>query len=556
MEEALRPWLERCEHRPTATQILDLKICDPAMGSGAFLVESCRYLAELLELAWNREGLPDALKPGGHAHGEEPLIYARRLIAQSCLYGVDKNPFAVNLARLSLWLVSLSKGAPFTFVDHALKCGDSLVGMERSAIEAALKGASLQRELQIEYLDQVRQQEARSFALFHADSRSDADDAQKRQALDELNASTAYLRTVGDLLVAAFFNAKKPKDREELKQLYLAATLQHSSAAELEEELAEPLERLRQGEKGIQPLHWQLAFPDVFGRPESGFDLFVGNPPFAGNKTITQGYPDGIVEWFKQLHAESGGQCDLVAHFFRRGFNLLRPGGSLGLIATNTIAQGDTRSSGLRWICMNDGVIYAACKRQKWPGVAVVVVSIVHIVRGDYAGKILLDGRPVKRISAFLLANDNHLDPKRLAANSGKSFQGSMVYGMGFTFEDSLQADEDTPGAPSPIGSMERLIAENPKNAEVIVPYIGGEEVNNSPTHAHHRYVINFGERGEEECRSEWPDLMAIVERKVKPSRLAQNREIRSRYWWRFGETCPALYAAIAPCPRVLVTNN
>ena len=486
VEEALRPWLERCEHRPTATQILDLKICDPAMGSGAFLVESCRYLAELLELAWNREGLPDALKPGGSAHGEEPLIYARRLIAQSCLYGVDKNPFAVNLARLSLWLVSLSKGAPFTFVDHALKCGDSLVGMERSAIEAALKGASLQRELQIEYLDQVRQQEARSFALFHADSRSDADDAQKRQALDDLNASTAYLRTVGDLLVAAFFNGKKPKDREELKQLYLAATLQHSSAAELEEELAEPLERLRQGEKGIQPLHWQLAFPDVFGRPESGFDLFVGNPPFAGNKTITQGYPDGIVEWFKQLHAESGGQCDLVAHFFRRGFNLLRPGGSLGLIATNTIAQGDTRSSGLRWICMNDGVIYAACKRQKWPGVAVVVVSIVHIVRGDYAGKILLDGRPVKRISAFLLANDNHLDPKRLAANSGKSFQGSMVYGMGFTFEDSLQADEDTPGAPSPIGSMERLIAENPKNAEVIVPYIGGEEVNNSPTHAHH----------------------------------------------------------------------
>jgi type II restriction/modification system DNA methylase subunit YeeA len=132
VEEALRPWLERCEHRPTAAQILDLKICDPAMGSGAFLVESCRFLAELLELAWTREGLPDALKPGGHAHGEEPLIYARRLIAQSCLYGVDKNPFAVNLARLSLWLVSLSKDAPFTFVDHALKCGDSLVGMGRA----------------------------------------------------------------------------------------------------------------------------------------------------------------------------------------------------------------------------------------------------------------------------------------------------------------------------------------------------------------------------------------------------------------------------------------
>jgi hypothetical protein len=138
VEEALRPWLERCNHQPTAAQILDLKIRDPTMGSGAFLVESCRFLTELLELAWSREGLPEALQPDGRAHGEEPLLYARWLIAQGSLYGVDKNPFAVNLARLSLWLVSLSKDAPFTFVDHALKCGDSLVGMERSEIEKAL----------------------------------------------------------------------------------------------------------------------------------------------------------------------------------------------------------------------------------------------------------------------------------------------------------------------------------------------------------------------------------------------------------------------------------
>lgn len=78
VEEALRPWMECCDHKPTAARILDLKICDPAMGSGAFLVESCRYLAELLEQAWSLEGLPDALKPCGHALGEEPLIYARR----------------------------------------------------------------------------------------------------------------------------------------------------------------------------------------------------------------------------------------------------------------------------------------------------------------------------------------------------------------------------------------------------------------------------------------------------------------------------------------------
>lgn len=562
VEEALRPWRERCDHKPSAARILDLKICDPAMGSGAFLVESCRYLAELLEQAWTREGLPEALKPSGHALGEEPLIYARRLIAQSCLYGVDKNPFAVNLARLSLWLVSLSKDAPFTFVDHALKCGDSLVGMERSEIEAALKGAILQGELQITYLDQVRQQEAKSFTLFHADSRSDMDDAQKRQTLEDLNASTAYLHTVGDLLVAAFFNGKKPKDRKELKKLYLEATLQHSSAQELKAELAGPLERLTEGEKGIRPLHWQLAFPDVFGRAEPGFDVFVGNPPFAGKVTIAKGSPDGILDWFKQLHPESHGNADLVAHFFRRCFALLRPGGALGLIATNTIAQGDTRSTGLRWICLNGGTIFSARKRYKWPGVAAVVVSVVHLLKGAYGGTRLLERRPVEQITAFLFANGGHEAPKQLAANAGKSFQGSVVLGMGFTFDASGPADEETPGIPSPITTMERLIAENPKNAEVIFPYIAGKEVNNSPTHAHHRYVVDFRDRSEEECRRHWPELMGLLEKKVKPQR--QERKPSGEYkqraplpqkWWIHADKRPALYAVIAGFERVLVVG-
>lgn len=582
VEEALRPWRERCSGKPTAVQILDLKICDPAMGSGAFLVESCRYLAELLELAWTREGLPEALKPGGHAHGEDPLLYARRLIAQSCLYGVDKNPFAVNLARLSLWLVSLSKDAPFTFVDHALKCGDSLVGMERSAIEAALKGASLQRELQIAYLDEVWQHERRIFTLFHADSRNDADDTKKRQALKELEASTAYLRAVGDLLVAAFFNGLKQKERKELQQRYLEATLLHSSADELKAELAEPLELLREGEKGIQPLHWQLAFPDVFGRSERGFDVIVGNPPFAGKNTIKKGSHKSILNWYKHLHPESHGNADLVAHFFRRCFHLLRPGGALGLIATNTIAQGDTRSTGLRWICLNGGTIYSARKRYKWPGVAAVVVSVVHIHKGGYDGVKILDRRDVEQITAFLLQRGGHEDPKQLAANSGKSFVGSYVLGMGFTFDDSGMLEEDssldeealhedydddvteneglhpddvTPGVPSPIATMERLIAENPKNAEVIFPYIGGKEVNESPTHAHHRYVINFGERREDECRRQWPDLMAIVERKVKGARGSHS----TAPWWQFERIRGDLYAQIEGRERVLavaLTSN
>jgi len=560
VEEALRPWLERCDHRPTAAQILELKICDPAMGSGAFLVESCRYLAELLERAWSREGLPEALQPGAAAHGEEPLLYARRLVAQSCLYGVDKNPFAVNLARLSLWLVSLSKDAPFTFVDHALKCGDSLVGVERREIEAALRSASRQRELWETELRSLGQQQSRSLELFHTDSRSDEDDDRKRQALHDLEASTAYLRTVGDLLVAAFFNGSNARDRRAKREVYLSATVSCDSAEELEEVMAEPLEALREGEKGIQPLHWDIAFPDVFERERPGFDVFVGNPPFIGGRRIGGIYGDDYKDWLQQISIGGNANSDIVAHFFRRCYSGIRSGGTMGLIATNTIAQGDTRGTGLRWICLNGGDIYSAVKRYKWPGMASVVVSVVHVHKGVLEGDHYLDGRRVERITAFLLANGSHEDPKQLDANLEKSFQGSIVLGMGFTFDDSGEADEERAGIPIPISTIQRFMLGNPSCIEVIYPYIGGEELNTSPTHAHHRFVVDFRDASEEDCRLYWPAIMDLLEKKVKPERTRRKpngefvlRSPLPQKWWQHADKRPALYEAVRGQRQVLM---
>jgi hypothetical protein len=554
VEEALRPWLERCNHQPTAAQILDLKICDPAMGSGAFLVESCRYLAELLELAWSREGLPEALKPDGSAHGEDPLLYARRLIAQGCLYGVDKNPFAVNLARLSLWLVSLSKDAPFTFVDHALKCGDSLVGMERSEIEKALKGASRQREIQMAYLDEVRQQEARSFALFHVDSRSDADDAQKRQALKDLNASTAYLRTVGDLLVAAFFNGKKPKDREELKKLYLEATLQHDTAASLENELAEPLERLREGEKGITPLHWQLAFPDVFGREQPGFDVFVGNPPFLAGFNIWPILGEPFRDFVRDVHPMSDGKAvDLSAHFARRMHNLCREGGTASIVATNTIFQGDTRHAGLHYICKHGGFIYSARKRIKWPGPAAVIVGAIHWLKGEGYVAPMLNGNPAKGINSLLLESSEEANQALLLANKEFSFKGHMILGMGFVFDS-------TPGSSGgSIEEMNQILRDDPNEAFVIRPFMGGQELNSNPLQEPHRYAICFGEMSLEEAES-FPLSLSVVRRLVYPERSLIGgysvAEARKQNWWKYGSYAKALEASKKGLSRFLCLSQ
>ena len=540
--DALRPWLEHHGGKPSPKDILKLRICDPAMGSGAFLVELCRFLAELLVKAWG-QNLPEELKQGGSAYGEEPLIYARRLVAQGCLYGVDKNPFAVNLARLSLWLVTLSKNLPFTFVDHALKEGDSLVGVSMDRIEEATATIQLglfdgpPRSL-LQNLAAARE------AVFSVDSRSDADAERKQAALEEQQQASDTIRQVGDLLVAAFFQGGNAKARANLQEERIRELNKGMSAAEIKTIRTE----LAAGPKGIRPFHWELEFPEVFQNGRGGFDAFVGNPPFAGKNTIADGSAACILDWFKQLHQESHGNADLVAHFFRRCFELLRPGGTLGLIATNTIAQGDTRSTGLRWICTHNGTIYAARRRYRWPGVAAVVVSIVHLCKGAYDGEKRLDGRPVSQITAFLFEKGGDENPKQLKANAGKSFQGSIVLGMGFTFDDSGEADEDTPGVPSPIATMERLITDDPYNAKAISPLLGYAEVSGTPTHSHHRYVINFGDRTEEECRTLWPELVKIVEKKVKGTRGSHS----TAPWWQFERLRGELYSAIAECERVL----
>ena len=124
--------------RPAA-ELLDLKVLDPAMGSGAFLVSACRFLGERLIEAWERDGYPEAVQAalGPDFDRDDADLEARRRVAARCLYGVDRDEAAVELGKLSLWLVTLAKGQPFSFLDHALRCGDSLVGLiSESQIEA------------------------------------------------------------------------------------------------------------------------------------------------------------------------------------------------------------------------------------------------------------------------------------------------------------------------------------------------------------------------------------------------------------------------------------
>jgi hypothetical protein len=548
---ALEPVLARLRgadgRPPRPAQILDLKVLDPAMGSGAFLVEACRYLGDALVEAWHAWGELPAIPPD-----EDEVIHARRLVAKRCLYGVDRNPVAVDLAKVSLWLVTLAKDHPFTFLDHALRHGDSLVGLTRRQIEAFhWEGDAPRFQAGFEAM-RVREHVAKVAELRRTirEAGEGVSDWELRDLWDQALFELSQVRLFGDLVVSAFFEGERPKEREAKRTAYANAVVSGDA-----ERYRGWLEEQRHADPPLAPFHWEIEFPEVFERENPGFDAIVGNPPFAGKNTVAAGNVAGYPDWLQQIHEESHGNADLVAHFYRRAFDLIRKGGAFGLIATNTIAQGDTRATGLRWICKHGGEIYSARKRVKWPGQAAVVVSVLHVAKGPPPGPRCLDEREVERITAFLFHRGGHDDPARLAANAGKSFQGSIVLGMGFTFDDT-----DAKGVATPIAEMRRLVEKDRRNREVIFPYIGGEEVNTSPTHAHHRYVINFGERSEEECRRRWPDLMAIVEAKVKPDRLALppknnwNRDVAKR-WWQFGADRQELRAAIAGLERVLAIN-
>ena len=577
VRRTLEPRVVAMGGAPPSEKLLRLKVCDPAMGSGAFLVAACRFLADKVVAAWTREGVLHEIVAGQ----EDPVMHARRLVAQKCLYGVDKNPFAVNLAKLSLWLETLAKNEPFTFVDHSLKCGDSLVGLSLAQIKrfdwapdpdsgavvepAKARGKARRGGEQLGLFDGViarallQAYTARKRLLELAEVGGDhvTVAADKARLHREAELALERARIIGDVLVGAFFAEEKDKAKlkeAERRREVIERWLGQGSAAELPREVRGWVANIR-GEQ--RPFHWPVEFPEVFWDDREDplaedevnrgawVDAVIGNPPFLGGRNLSQLNGAVYSDWLATQH-RSQATADLSAHFFRRADWLLGAHGTLGLIATNTIAQGDTRVAGLQHLLRNGHTIYNAIPSVKWPGEANVSVVVVHMAKGLMSdatkGCTQLAGQRVAVVNSRLRPTPERADPVVLSANAGRSFQGSIVLGMGFIL---------TPEA------REAMVGANRRNADRIRPYLGGDEVNSSPTHDFDRFVIDFGELDEAEAK-QWPDLYAHLRVHVHPERSKKDAKKYPRMvheWWKFWNSRPALYAAIAPLKRCLVTG-
>jgi len=319
--------------------------------------------------------------------------------------------------------------------------------------------------------------------------------------------------------------------------------------------------------KGRNPFHWALEFPEVFvggdrsqksgvrsqngttdspflaregGRGvRSGFDALIGNPPFQGGKKITGAlgtdYRDYLVEYLADSKA---GSADLCAYFFLRANDLTMAGGQAGLLATNTIGQGDTREVGLEQLLDKGWTILRAVPSRKWPGTAALEIAHIWLKRGEWHNSYVLDDVSVGGITPFLTKpGEVEGTPYTLISNEGKSFVGSVVLGKGFV----LTPEE-----------AQILIAKDPRNQEVLYPYLNGEDLNQRADQSPSRWVINFFDWTLEKAKS-YPDCMAIVREKVKPERDNNNKKIYKEKWWQFAEKCPGLYSTIEGMGRVLV---
>ena len=323
VQTALGPVLERLHTAdgapPRPEQILDLKVCDPAVGSGAFLVEACRMLGDALVKSWHFHHEVPAL-----TFGEDEIVHARRLVARQCLYGVDRNPVAVDLTKLSLRLVTLTRDQSFTFVDHAIRHGDSLVGLTQRQIEAFhWKGDAPRFQEGFEamqvrkHVDQVATLRKQIQQMEESDS-----DSQMRELWRETQIALDRVRLYGDLVLLAFFELDSSVDRETKRAEFVESVLENKAGQHLDRIL-----HWRNAKRPLVPFHWEIEFPEVFRRDQPGFDAIVGNPPFAGKNTVAASNLDIYPEWLKKIHPNSHGNADIVAHFFRRSYTLIHKGG-------------------------------------------------------------------------------------------------------------------------------------------------------------------------------------------------------------------------------------
>ena len=571
IKSALNPLIEKkLQEADKEHALLSIRVCDDACGSGHILLNAARRIALELARVRTKSDNPD---PTSFRNAEKDVI-------RNCIYGIDKNPQAVKLCKVALWLESHNPGTSLGFLDNHIKCGDTLVGVAR--VEDIFKTipsdtfktykdsdkkyyAELKKWNDDVIKKQKKAKESEAQDVFRREIDSDIqsviaemaqvskmDDStpelaeEKKSNYLKVTSTPAWkkLKVLADMRLAGYFADKtqqQPLVTEDVYRKYLTGEkdIENDSEAIYAQQVSK--------QKGF--FHWFLEFAEVMA--EGGFDCFLGNPPFKGNRKLKGIYGETFLDYMKVAYAPAGA-VDLVGYFVRRNYDLLKNDCALGTISSNTIAQGNCREGCLKVIEDRGGNIIMAVKSTPWPGEAAVCVSLLAINKGKWSGIKLLNGHKVPYVSTFFDEEKNDVNVKHLAQNAYYSYQGVLVLGQGFVLSSEQK---------------ELLLEKNENNKKIIQPYLDGDDFNSRYDQSASRWIINFfnmplkasedSSNDTDLCAEDFPDCLKLVETLVKPCRVEKRKDgtiVQLDKWWQYWRPRPELYKSLSGKKRTIVT--
>jgi len=388
VEQTVAPLLQEIEQREPvkaaraagkqdnsfACEVLKLNICDPAMGSGHFLVEATTVLADQIVYHPTTKFQAEFVK--GESQEKTEIAYWRRRVVEACIYGVDLNPLAVELAKLSLWLTTISSDQPLNFLDHHLCCGNSLIGArleDLSHVPDKKRKSVDGLKLSWKITENLRASLTKAVQMVHkiegAASASVGDVKNKEKLwLESVRPALLPFRTVANLWAACFFGNELPqKDYEaliELLDIHPDKIRPWQSAAEFQAIVMEAVKKdslkLAGREFDINQLknlcaflfrsersaderrffHWELEFPEVFfnndGTPRDrlGFDAVIGNPPWGAELSTEE------KEFYRILDTDTSTPNSYI-YFIRQAELMTRNAGFDGVVLPDSILVKD-----------------------------------------------------------------------------------------------------------------------------------------------------------------------------------------------------------------------
>ena len=532
-----------------ADYILSIKVLDPAMGSGHFLVEAVDYLARALVEAWVTAKKEDAKTK---EVAEHDIQWARREIVRKCIYGVDLNPMAVELAKLALWLNTAAANRPLSFLDHHLRCGNSLVGIDLDSL-VVLPSTGTDKGSLSAFFTAQRKKVIDDLLRKYGEIDSIPDDSLKivkekeRQfkALME-NERSQRIREVANVKLSTYFgNNVKDEDYEWMCN-GIDPGLSPGWGGVRDLDWFKKAQQIAQEQKFF---HWELEFPEVF--IEGGFDVVVGNPPYVRQETLGE-----IKTYFSAHYLVYHGTADLYAYFIEKGISLLKDGGFFSYIVANKWMRANYGMPLRRWLkgqhierIIDFGDLPVFLEATTYPCIILIskrppdtsfnatqvkTLNFTNLTKYVSENSYIVDQTKLKD-EGWSLADRHAQDLLDKLRNQGTPLgeyvDGKIYYGIKTGLNEAFVIDAET---------RNELIAEDPKNSEVIKPFLVGKDVKRYQINDSDKYVITFPKGWTREMSGGTGDAFRWLEenypaitKHLEPfAEKAKKRYDQGEYWW------------------------